>query len=165
MDLFNSFLTNATSGIRVFCSNYYISLFLFIPFIIATYTDLKNQKVYDKFNIAFLMSRLVFVGMLPQYGGMPIKMGNIIGALTGALILLIPAMIKMHKMGGDIKFSFVLGLFLGDYFILILMIIACILNLIYFIFMVKVKKDRSNKPFVPFLFMAYLIIFVSTLIF
>lgn len=162
-------INSISSNMDKFFNNYYISIFLLIMFLIASYTDLKHMKIYNKFNLVFLFTYIAYF-FIPSPIGLGMSLSalgtSLIGGIIGMLFLLIPAVALMHRMGGDIKFIGVVGLFIGAYNIFALMIIACIINLIYFIiniYCLKRTKKDSNKPFAPFLCSAYIILFIVTI--
>ncbi|TBX14950.1 hypothetical protein BFS06_12135 [Clostridium perfringens] len=154
------------NNINSFFDTYRISILLLIPFLIATYTDLKYMKIYNNFNLFLLIYFIVYF-LLPEPIGMGMHFAllwpRIFASLISMLILLIPAMILMHKMGGDIKFLGVIALFTGPYVIISTLILACIINLIYFIiniYLLKRDAKETNKPFAPFLTISYIILFI-----
>lgn len=138
-----------------------ISLFLFI----ATYTDIKHRKIYNNLNIAFLISRIVLI-FIPIYG-FSLTLSQIIGSIAGVLILLIPAIHFMQKMGGDIKFVFVLGLYLGIDITFLFLALSFILEMLYaLIIKITTKKEvmKLYVPFAPFFTASFFLILVINFI-
>lgn len=147
-------------------SNYVVIAVLIVAFLIASYTDIKYMKIYKKFIYVFLAIRILLM-IIPQYG-YPLKLSHLLGAVVGSLVLLIPAMITMHKMGGDIRFIFVLGLYTGLVPIMTIIALSCVTMLIFsFIRKIITKKDlwKLNTPYLPFFFISFLILLTYNCIF
>lgn len=70
---------------------------------------------------------------------------------------MIPAMIILKPMGGDIKFAAALGLWVGDVKLVLSLSIAVILFVIYGVFIKKLNRKES-APFAPFMALGFLII-------
>ncbi|WP_368263381.1 prepilin peptidase, partial [Clostridium disporicum] len=111
-----SYLINELNN---FFSNQFIIVLLLLFFAFATYTDLKYLKIYNKFNLALLILRFALIYYLP------LSWSHLFGAVVGFLVLTIPAVHLMHKMGGDIKFITILGLFLGLPLTIALLALSC----------------------------------------
>ncbi|MFJ8531402.1 prepilin peptidase [Bacillus sp. NPDC094106] len=123
--------------------------------LVATYTDLKNMKIYHKFNMVFLLTRFALI-IVPF--GISYQWTHVFGGLIGFVFLLIPAMALMHKMGGDIRFMGILGMYLGGYYTIVLLFISCAIHFVYSmvtIFMLKREGKKTMVPFAPFFLIAY----------
>lgn len=105
------------------------SLVLLIYLMVATYTDVKYLKIYDKFNLSLVVTRIIFL-FLPIYN-VEFNFDNIIASLVVFFTMLTFAVIFMHKMGGDIKFLTAFMLFFNFKFMLIFMATASLINLVY----------------------------------
>ena len=153
-----------TGELNSFFSNPYLIGVLFLFFIGATYTDIKSLKIYNKFNLAFLTTRIVFI-FVPVYG-LSLSVSHIFGALIGFTVLIIPAVALMHKMGGDIKFITVLGLYLGTPLTILLLFISCVTMLLFSLIRKLATKDEVKKalvPFAPFFTISFSIMFIISL--
>ena len=147
----NELLNMITKDFNTLFDNNLVVILLLVFLGIATYTDIKSLKIYNKFNLVFLITRIILI-FIPTYG-LKLGINNIGGALFGFLILFIPAMVKMHKMAGDIKFITVFGLYLGFPLTIVLMSLSCISMLIFsFIRKIVTKKEIGKvlTPFAPF---------------
>lgn len=132
-----------------------LRLFEFIPeiiilnifLIIATYTDCKSMKIYNKFNLVMLITRVAWFVVLgvcfPDLTSWLYVLDCIFGAFILCLAFWIPAAIAQDQIGGDIKFAFNLGLWCGSIPALFLALIGTILNLLYRV----VFGDESKKEF------------------
>lgn len=148
-----------TNDINTLFNNYLLISVMFLFFIGATYTDVKSLKIYNKFNIAFFLTRIIFI-FIPTYN-LSFGISHIVGALIGFLILTIPAVALMHKMGGDIKFITILGLYLGAPLTILLLIISCVTMLIFSLLKKITTKKEIKKvlvPFAPFFTISFVII-------
>lgn len=141
---------------------------LFIYLIGATYTDIKSLKVYDKYNLTFFIVFTLYI-VLAQFESIPIDSLSLwshgLGLFVSFVTLLIPAMILMHKMGGDIKLVSVIGYVIGLPLFFPFFAITCLTALIYgltrkFIF----KKEVMKFPFAPFFLSSFIILTIITLI-
>lgn len=144
-----------------FFNNSYLIGILFLFFIYATYTDIKCLKIYNKFNLLFLLTRIVFI-FIPMHE-FTLNISHILGAFVGFIVLTIPAVALMHKMGGDIKFITILGLYLGFPLIILLLIISCATMLIFSFIKKLITKNNVKKvlvPFAPFFTFSFTIMFI-----
>lgn len=156
-------------------------IILNIFLIIATYTDCKSMKIYNKFNLAMLITRVVwFIGLAIFYPS-GISWMYVLDCLFGALVLClcfwIPAAISGDSIGGDIKFAFNLGLWCGSIPSLFLALIGALLNLAFrLLFGKKEEKESHMKklfnygyiffkatgrvPLAPFFYAGYIVLFI-----
>lgn len=125
---------------------------LFIIFnlflIIATFTDIKWMKIYDKFNIVMLITRIItffIFGFDMQY---------IIGGILMFGTLLLGAMLTNAQIGGDIKFSGNVGLWIGFMPSVIVLVLSIIINLIFR----KLTKNTNAIALAPFIYSGFLIL-------
>lgn len=157
VDMFKSDMKEILTNIPVL-----VNILIFLG--IATYTDLKSMKIYNKMNLIFLLTRIVFI-FIPKYN-LEFNIYNLLGGIIAAAIFMIPAMMLMHKMAGDIKLIFVLGLFLRVPCMLMLICLSCMGVAIYSVIMKFVfKKDNVLKtlvPFAPFFAISLIIMFILT---
>lgn len=116
--------------------------------IIASFIDYRHQIIPNKLiMITIAMGGLLFfiddISLASTIGGM----------LLGGGILFLLALIPKAMGGGDIKFMFALGLFLGTKKVLAALLIAfmlaAIISILLLLFRVKGRKDHI--PFGPFL--------------
>lgn len=138
--------------------NIYILIGLTILLGIIAYIDFKTYKIPNKLNLALVGLRLIlipFIGM--------ISIQNILASIVGFFFFLIPAMIIMHQMGGDIKCVAALGLFFNVKLFIVFILLSVLLSLAVHVFM-KQKFKTKILPFAPFFFLAHLL-FISTLFF
>lgn len=150
--------------------------------IIASYTDIKSLKIYNKFNIVMLITRVVsIVVMIYMQLMTPMEaLMYFVGGAVMFLMFLIPAMITLDSIGGDIKFAFNVGFWIGLKPALVVACIGSVLNVIWRIFFVG-KKDKEpyfkifmNVPVMihakrvlplgPFFYLAYLLLLAINII-
>ena len=131
-------------------SNIYLVVILNLFFIFATYTDLKYMKIYDKFNIVMLVTRLI---TLVIFG---FEKDWLLGGLVIFLTYLIIAMYTGDKMAGDIKFGGNIGLWMGFYPSILIVLLSVITNLISRLF----TGNKGKVPLAPFLYLAYIMLAV-----
>jgi Flp pilus assembly protein protease CpaA len=127
----------------------YSVLSVFALLIIASYFDYKTLKIPNKLNLFFLVFR---IALIPLIG---LKLENLFGLAMGTLLVLIPAMIKMKPMGGDIKIAGVIGFYIGPQNILALMIASILLSAIYYGFIFLRKKELKDSPLAPFILLGF----------
>lgn len=137
--------------------NPYILVILSIFLLIATYTDIKEMKIPNKLNLAFFAVRLLIIPL------MGFRLSDIGGAITAFIVLMIPAMIKMHKMGGDIKFLTVLGLYIGFSLVPVFIITTCVVALLWCLLINIKGRKLGNMPFAPFFLATHIILTFITI--
>ncbi|WP_257985745.1 prepilin peptidase [Bacillus sp. M6-12] len=152
-----TFINTMLQDIQGLYGNYYLVAILTLFLGIATYTDMKSMKIPNKLNLTF---GIIAIGIIPfmDYSTSEI-ISRITGSLFGFFVLLIPAMIKMHKMGGDIKCIAVVGLYLGFFQVPIFLVLACISGMVYIYFRFRTGKPIGNMPFAPFFLLAHISLF------
>lgn len=123
-------------------------LFLFLG--IATFTDIKKMKIPDKLNGVFFLTRFA---LLPLIG---FGWGNIGGAVIAFVSLMIPAMVKAHKMGGDIKCLTVMGLYLGLPLTIPFILLSCLYLAVYSFGGIPFGRPLRTLPFAPFFLLSHL---------
>lgn len=136
-------------------TNVPLFIILNIFFIIAVITDIKFMKIYDKFNIVMLVVRIITFFI---FG---FSFSYVVGGILMFVSLLIGAMITNAKIGGDIKFSGNLGLFVGFIPSVLIMFTAILINFIYR----KITKNTKAIALAPFLYVGFLIVSILTYVF
>lgn len=140
------------------------------------------MKIYNKFNLAMLLTRCLFFGVLAIFYKDLISGSYILNCVSGAFVLClafwIPAAIANDSIGGDIKFAFNLGLWCGAIPALFLALIGTVLNILFrIIFGNKDEKEvhaqkipkggyiffRAIKrvPLAPFFYAGYICLFIA----
>lgn len=158
----NSSLGHLLSDISTLYGNYTIVAIITVFLGIASYTDMTYLKIRDTLNITF---GIIAVVLIPFFGFSFGEMyGKIGGLVIGFLALFIPAMIRNHQMGGDIKAMAVLGLFLGIYITPVFLAIASVLGAIYLYAHLALRKPMKTIPFAPFFLASHLILFLLSFV-
>lgn len=152
--LIELFFTESLKNIHLLYGNYFVVVVVSLFLVVATIYDIKFLRIPDKLNLAFFISRLLII---PWFG---LSWSNLEGALLGFFVLLIPAMIKMHPMGGDIKNMTVLGLFAGIHITILIIGLSCTYGLIYGLSKLILAKKSGLMPFAPFFLISFLTLFV-----
>lgn len=154
-------LTMVVKDLKVLESNQLLFYILSIYTLRAVYTDLSSLKITDNLNKTFLLLRIVagvVSAALATYAGinigLEITMDNVFGLAVGGLLVLIPAMIKMKPMGGDIKFCAVLGFWLGYEGIIAALIMGVLMFWVLAALSGEMRK-MMNIPFAPFIAIGY----------
>jgi len=166
-----------------------LRLFEFLPeiiilnifLIIATYTDCKTMKIYNKFNLVMLIVRTLWFVILGIFFPDLISLGYVLDCIFGAFILClafwIPAAMAKDQIGGDIKFAFNLGLWCGAIPALFLALAGTLLNLVYRVMFGKKEnkefhiqslgkfgylpfKATGRVPLAPFFYAGYIVLFI-----
>ncbi|MEK5209533.1 A24 family peptidase [Psychrobacillus sp. FSL H8-0510] len=133
----------------------YIPILFMAFLLIAAYTDIKYRKIYNWLNVTFFI--LWFI-TIPIHG---FSWMNIIGAILGFVLMLIPAMVKNQKMGGDIKAAGVIGLYMGVPGIFPFFLMTATTFIVYVLVMRLFGKQLQLLPMGPFFLGAFL--FMSSL--
>lgn len=149
-----------------------IALLLLIGFTLwASIFDIKTLTITNRFNNVFFLTgiALMVIGWAGKYLPIPdiipsIEFGwsNAGGFIIGFLILFIPAFIKNHPMGGDIKMTAVLGLWIGFTPMMGVLIVGVLLNGIYWYGAFSLWKEYGSKtlmPFSPFFMLGVLVVY------
>lgn len=118
--------------------------------IIVAFIDLKHQIIPDKIVIITLVT-----GMLFSFAGVISLSNAMLGMVLGGGILFLLALIPGALGGGDIKFMFALGSFLGAnktlYALFLAFILAACISLLLLVFKIKGRKDHiAFGPFLAF---------------
>lgn len=134
-----------------FFQNGLVIAFLLSAFLYASYTDIMEYKIYDKFNFFLLVASLPLV-FIPVYG-LPLTWSSYLGSIVAVIVLLIPAVVFLQKMGGDIKFMGVMGFYLGLGVTIFTLILGCIYMLLFSLIRKIVTKQKIRylkTPMAPF---------------
>ena len=150
----DNYATTVLEKLTHLYTNPYVLIALTIFLLIATYTDVKERKIPNWLNLTFIAVRLALIPFI----GFALMDG--VGALFGLLVVLIPAMISNVPMGGDIKASFVLGLYLGFYLIGIFILLSGIMLAATVIISFKAKGKMVFLPFAPFFLLTHIGFFI-----
>lgn len=120
---------------------------------ICSYTDIMGR---------YVDIRIILAAMIIELFLTPIKISGIIPAI----ILIVFNLIKRGIGSGDILITFVVGIFYGLYDTLQMMTISFAIVFIYgiYIWVFKNKDIKYKIPFVPFIFMGFVIVRISRLI-
>lgn len=151
----NPFIISAQESFGTLYGSPSLLIALTIFLAIATYTDVKTLKIPDKLNGAFFVLRLL---LIPFIG---FSIDAVWGALFAFIAMLIPAMIKMHKMGGDIKSLTVVGFYVGIYIAPMFLILTCVYFILYAMVCFALRKVIKNVPFAPFFLISHLTLIVA----
>lgn len=125
----------------------------------STYTDLKEKKIYNISNGIFLIFRFIFI-IMPIYS-LSFSLNSLLGGIGVFILMLIPAVIVMSKMGGDIKLGSVLGFYFGLDISFIFLVLTIIISIIHLCYRTYIKKDIDKKtyvPYAPYFFIAFLLL-------
>ena len=139
-------MNNFLECLNTVFSNSPLSLILLAFLLYATYTDTRYLKIYNKFNLLIVLTRIAFI-FLPAHS-LSLSKDNIIASISAFSLFLIMAMIFMHRMGGDIKFIGAFMLFFNLEYMLVFCLIASILNMFYAIALkmyLQSKKEHLIK--------------------
>ena len=123
---------------------------VFIYMIYASFYDSWTLTIPNRLNYCMMWLRLL---IMPAFA---IVFQLAFGFMIGGALILIPAMIILKQMGGDIKFA-ALGLWAGDVSILVTMVFALISFVIYAGVIKKVNMKKSIA-FSPFISLSYMIV-------
>jgi len=121
-----------------------------------------NKVVFPALGVGlFLLFVSVLAGtdFLPLVGVSGSVLYPLLGLVLGGGILFIPAIIREDWMGaGDVKFTALIGLFLGGY-VLLALFLGSLIGSVYGITLILLKriKKRDTIPFGPFLALGALI--------
>lgn len=120
-----------------------------ICLLIVSVLDLRYGMIFDKFLVSMLILAVIFsiAGL-----SVPIRFG-IPAAIFGLLLLLIIRTVSNGGIGGgDVKFVFVLGLWLGMRGLLVALFLAFILGTIFsLVLAMRLRSFKIAIPFGPFL--------------
>ena len=127
-------------------------------------TDMIEHRVPNKMLAIMLLCWMGLVGMemfINIYRAMETVFFHGISGLIAVVIFLITYFISHRKLGlGDVKLSFIMGLYLGNNMIIAAIFYGTVLCCIYSIVQVARKKlsMKDGVPMVPFLFFGSLIV-------
>jgi leader peptidase (prepilin peptidase) / N-methyltransferase len=124
------------------------AIFLDCILIVTAFIDFKHQVIPNRLVIVTLLAGIFFTFICD----ISLK-GSLIGMFVGGGILFLLACIPKVMGGGDVKFMFALGSFLGAQKVLtalfLAFVIASVASILLLIFKLKGRKDYI--PFGPFL--------------
>ena len=124
--------------------------------IVVSFIDIEYQIIPNKI-IAFTLIMGIMFSFIDNIS----FMNAVLGMLLGGGILLVLALVPGALGGGDIKFMFALGIFLGVkgvlFALFLAFIIAAIISVLLLLF--KIKKRKDYIPFGPFLALGSFIAF------
>lgn len=121
----------------------YVLPVILVFMLYASYTDIKSHRISNKLVIAFVIARVAAVFYYP------IRVTHLLGGAGIFVILLAAGMIVMHQMGGDIKFSAALGLWLGLNATVVAFLVAIVL--IGLSYLVRRLNPKFLLPFAPYI--------------
>ncbi len=132
-------------------------------FIAIFFIDLKHRIIPDKILLLLAIISFVWLVIGQQY----LLINNLLSALGSFGFFLLVTLLyyiftrKTGMGGGDIKMSFVLGLFLGFPLIVVALYLAFLIGAIIAVFLIILKKKKfgSSIPFGPLLIIGTLFTF------
>lgn len=134
---------------------------IFLIFLSAiTWTDFKTLMIYDKVLIPMATVGIFFdaCNLL-----VPLGEGILFSALGFLMMFLIFKLSRGGLGGGDVKFSAVLGLWLGDKIFSAIFLASVMAAVVAVIFLIKFRDTKKELPFGPFLSAGSSIIFFCNL--
>lgn len=155
--MINNYISLIAENLRLEPNDLIYLMPVFLYIIVASKIDAEFMKIPNKLNYTMMSLRFLFMVYYP------LEASHLLGFLIGGALILIPAMIILKPMGGDIKFSAALGLWVGDISILLTLILAVIMFLFYGIKIKKLDK-KDSLAFAPFMTIGYIIIVIVGLI-
>jgi len=127
-----------------------ISSVFFLFLLAISIIDIRYGFIFDKFLLYFLA--VFFIIFLFQDNILPEILDGISAAFAGAIVFIIIQIVSKNGLGGgDIKFIFCLGFWLGLEKLLLAFYIAVISALIAVMIYKKFRQKGALIPFAPFL--------------
>ena len=135
----------------------FVTVIFFTFLIVIAWTDFKTLMIYDK-----ILLPMALVGIFFDACNLLVNLQDaILFSALGFILMFAVFKISRGGMGGgDVKFSAVLGIWLGEKIfsaIFLASIIAAVFALIYF---VKNRDKKIKLPFAPFLSAGSFIIYI-----
>ena len=131
------------SGIRLA----YVSLFLAMILLVSA-MDCRYGLIFDRFLLAMGILGLCLGGI---GSGIPLWDAALGAFLGGTLLFLVRQASCGGMGGGDVKYAFVLGLWLGWKFLLMTLFLAFLAGGIAAVFLLCCRSGQDSIPFAPFL--------------
>jgi len=156
----DSFITSILHELHSVYGNYLLVAIMTFFLGIATYTDVKSFKIPNKLNFTMSIIALILIFFDFSFSTLFVKLS---GAFVGFFMLFLPAMIKNHAMGGDIKAVTVIGLFIGVKLIIPFLVLACLFGSLFIILRIHKGSLFSVMPFAPFFFISHITLFIFSL--
>lgn len=127
--------------------------------IIAGISDIKTRKVSIKLLLLFGAAALANTIFLQRTDVVGMLLGMLLGMIPGIILLLLGKLTRESIGYGDGCLIIIIGIFLGINKTIELMMTALFMAAIYSIFLISFKKAGRKKemPFVPALFIAFLL--------
>ena len=129
---------------------YYFAILLLFCLVVSLY-DIKYKRIPDWILAIFVIIRCVL--FLPPFN-QTFLYEYLFGFIFGFFIIFIPAFIMNQPMGGDIKFSAVLGFYLGIGWLSLALVVSLISFIIVSVILKCVKKfnfKTDTLAYGPFL--------------
>jgi len=133
----------------------------FIIFLSAiAWTDFKTLMIYDK-----VLIPMAVVGIFFDSANLlvPLDEGIIFGGFGFLLMFLIFKLSRGGLGGGDVKFSAVLGLWLGEKLFAAIFLASILAATVGIIFLIKFRDTKKELPFGPFLAAGSLVMYFCNL--
>lgn len=135
----------------------FITIIFFAFLLIISWTDFKTLMIYDK-----ILIPMATVGIFFDANKMlvPIEEGLLYSALGFLMMYIILKISRGELGGGDVKFSAVLGIWLGEDLFSAIFLASILAAIFAIIFLIKFRDTKKELPFGPFLSAGSFIIFV-----
>ena len=130
---------------------------IFVAFLLViSWTDFKTLMIYDKILIPMAM-----VGIFFDLNNLlvPVCEGLLNSALGFLLMFLIYKLSRGGLGGGDVKFSAVLGIWLGEDLFSAIFLASIFAAVVAVFFLIKFHDTKKELPFGPFLSAGSLIVY------
>lgn len=165
-------MTSALSGIVCGISAYIhenqvtaqvLDIILAVFMTLLAFTDIKKHIVPNRILFVMLICFLAVagIGMIADIeNGLRLIFTSLAGSLFCGMVFLLCYVISRHQLGGgDVKLSFLMGLYLGGSRVIAALVYGMILCLVYSLVKLARKKItiRDGVPLVPFLWIGTMI--------
>ena len=136
----------------------FVTVIFFAFLILIAWTDFKTLMIYDKILLPMALLGIFFdaCNLLVE-----VEEAVLFSALSFVLMFAVFKISRGGMGGGDVKFSAVLGLWLGEKIFSAIFLASCIAAVFALIYFLKNPDKKIKLPFAPFLsagsFFIYLI--------
>ena len=126
----------------------FVTIIFFAFLILISATDLKTQMIYDKILLPMALAGIFFdaCNFLLE-----LEEAILFSALSFVLMFVVFKISRGGMGGGDVKFSAVLALWLGEKIFSAIFFASCLAAVFALIYFLKNRNKKIKLPFAPFL--------------